>query len=118
MKESIDTYTLEDLFIQENPVVYFKKMKLSPDLWNMTKALYKEMLEGRTLSRSPTSNDVCNLVAILIFVFIIFCLDCKYAAHVCKVTLKQLSQPIRSHTKSFGTLGKLLEIPPFYANIA
>jgi hypothetical protein len=39
MKESIVTYTLKELFTLENLVVYFKKMKLSQDLWNKTMAL-------------------------------------------------------------------------------
>ena len=34
-------------------------------------------------------------------------------ACVCRVTFKHLLQPLRSHTRSFGTLGQLLEIPPF-----
>jgi hypothetical protein len=32
---------------------------------------------------------------------------------VCRVTFKHLPQPLRSHIRRFGTLGQLLEIPPF-----
>ena len=34
-------------------------------------------------------------------------------AHVCRVTFKHLPKPLRSHTRSFRTLGQLLKIPPF-----
>ena len=33
-------------------------------------------------------------------------------ACVCRVTFKHLPQPLRSHIRSFGTLGQLLKIPP------
>ena len=33
--------------------------------------------------------------------------------HVCRVTFKHLPQPLRSHIRSFGTIGQLLKIPPF-----
>ena len=34
---------------------------------------------------------------------------------VCRVTSKHLPQPLRSHIRSFGTLGQLFKIPPFSA---
>ena len=36
-----------------------------------------------------------------------------FATQVCKVTFKHLPQPLRSHTRRFGTLGQLLTISPF-----
>ena len=36
-------------------------------------------------------------------------------AHVCRVTFKHLPQPLRSHIRSFGTIGQLFKIPPFSA---
>ena len=41
-----------------------------------------------------------------------------FGAHVCRVTLKHVLQPLRSHIRSFGTLGQLLKIPPFSAHSA
>ena len=38
-------------------------------------------------------------------------------ARVCRVTFKQLPQPLRSHIQSFGTLGQLLKIPTLSAQI-
>ena len=32
----------------------------------------------------------------------------SFSAHVCKVTVKHLPQPLRSHTQGFGTLRQLL----------
>ena len=32
-----------------------------------------------------------------------------FGAHICKVTFKHLPKPIRSHIRSFGTLGQLLK---------
>ena len=36
-------------------------------------------------------------------------------ARVCRVTFKHLPQPLRSHIRSFGTIGQLFKIPPFSA---
>ena len=38
-----------------------------------------------------------------------------FGACVWKVTLKHLPQPLRSHIRSFGTLGQLFKISPFTA---
>jgi hypothetical protein len=37
--------------------------------------------------------------------------------HVCRVTFKHLPEPLGSYIWSFGTLGQLLEIPPFFRPI-
>ena len=33
-------------------------------------------------------------------------------AHICKVPFKHPPQPLRSDTKSYGTIGQLLKFPP------
>jgi hypothetical protein len=38
-------------------------------------------------------------------------------AHVCRVTFKHLPQPLRSHIRSFRTLGQFFKIPPLSAQI-
>ena len=40
-----------------------------------------------------------------------------FGACVCRVTFKHLLQPLRSHIRSFGTLGQLFKIPPLSAQI-
>ena len=42
-------------------------------------------------------------------------IDTSGSARVCRVTFKHLPQPLRSHFRSFGTLGQLFKIPPLSA---
>ena len=41
----------------------------------------------------------------------------NFPAHVYRVTFKNLPQPLRSHIRSFGTLGQLLNLPPLSPQI-
>ena len=50
----------------------------------------------RGSSKFPTSNNVCILSSILIFVFILFCLDCKYMV-LANASVGNLLDPSQNH---------------------
>ena len=66
----------------------------------------------------PFSDGGSNLLSLKILKISTSANGGPYGKHVCRVTFKHLTKPLRSHIRSSGTLGQLLKIPPFSAHSA